>query len=66
VDVPEPPKVDKVVEWRQRELRRLFPEMEDDHVDELAHNHDKYMLETAARLARDGCPPFLAYRIMRS
>lgn len=66
MEIPEPPKVDRVAEWRARELKRLFPEMEADHVDELAHNHDKYLLELAGRLARDDCPAFLAYRIMRA
>lgn len=56
---------DKVERWRLDELERMFPEMPVEQREELALGNDRFLLEKAERLRRDGCPVELAYRIMR-
>jgi hypothetical protein len=57
--------LEKVEKHRRDTLLRLFPDMPVPEAEELALGRDLVLLEKAERLAKEGCPTILAYRILR-
>jgi hypothetical protein len=58
--------IDKRITYRRDRVKFFFPEMPAERIDELASRPgDPYLLEQVERLAADGCPHELAYRILR-